>query len=284
MVSFDTVKDPRPSLLSIPREVRDEIYGYIADFNCESPAGFTDYIIQEDFKSFPNNTVPITIHQPRPPWLLLGLCSRQLHDEISQFISKKADRKPGMTIDDTPGYELTFRIDAGNFGKYIGSRLSLSWIKVPTLPIRYSKCIRLNFLGASAVSLHNVYPDGNHGHALLRCLANFFAYGASFPSENAAARPPVWVEELRIIMTNSDSTNGYKPGYPQEQFDKVLGSVVLAGLLYGKVGRICLLQAGTIDGGEKLVHQWDIWEYKNIAKPMQRWKDDGWIYPDDTES
>ncbi|KAL8718566.1 MAG: hypothetical protein Q9225_004313 [Loekoesia sp. 1 TL-2023] len=259
-------------LLSLPPEVRDQIYDAILDL--DAPPTDPKYVGYKQIEKGFTCRLHLPTRAPQASSATLLSCNRQLHNELSQAISRRAcsASKTGLT------YSLDLLVEGADRRKDEYEHLSPTWTKMPALPIKYAKSIHVNFKVQNYPGLifWGAGGPGQTTQSLMNLLSRFFAYGPTFDEDSTIPTPPDFVEELIIeVLLVEDPQNGILDHH--ERRSKVVGGLLLldlvvhSGLLAGKLGKISIC----VDGAIK--KQWVVTEEANVEKTAKEWSCYGWI-------
>ncbi|KAL8750025.1 MAG: hypothetical protein Q9184_006583 [Pyrenodesmia sp. 2 TL-2023] len=281
MASSNEAQDTPPPILSLPREIRDEIYACVFDLTITPPDSLDDYRQTREDVNFFNYKkrcfIDFAIAPPRPSWMLLASCNRQLRHEILTFVRKKTTMTSPVEVRDSLVYELDFHLVIGLRDSDLGSnnpRIFLNWTMISALPILYAKSIQINLTGEGYHDGDEPWGVGLPFRVLTSCLYKLFAHGASF-TRQSATRLPIRVEELRIVLGDccfGEEMDG--PAVAICELRTALSTLVYGGSLCSRVGVVTLLHYG------ELRERWVLSDFKGSSKDPQRhfniigWTDD----------
>lgn len=275
MASSNEAPSGPAHMLSLPRELRDEIYAYVFDLTITAPDSLDDYRQTREDVSLTKDGKPsfidFKIAPPQPSWMLLGSCNRQVHQEILSFIHKRTTWSLPADISEDLVYELGFHLDAGLQNADPGSiipRIFLNWTTIPALPILYAKSIRINITGEGYHALRK--PWGVPLKGLYRCLYNLFAHGASFAMQSET-RLPIRVEELRVDLYDCFlEEERDEHDLAIRQLRRVLRALVYGGSLRSRVGVATLLHYGVLQ------ERWVVSDFRHPYIQAERFGTLGW--------
>ncbi|KAL8748953.1 MAG: hypothetical protein Q9184_007009 [Pyrenodesmia sp. 2 TL-2023] len=266
-------KRTRPHLLSLPLEIREQIYDHVLDLNVSC---FDTQTIQEHYALF----IPRRI--PRASAAAVLRCNRQIYMELSQRLASRVapTSRNGLT------YELKVVLEGTKPNPYHGIRIYPTWTKIPMLPISYAKCLYVYLQGRAYGNSNRHFDfEGDRGlgqstQDLLNLLARFFAYGATFNADKPMLRPQ-YVEELvvdvlpvEVLHLHAEHDRDGPINNPDREMRESLGfldMVAKSGLLFGRLGRI----SAYVDG--KYKQQWKVIHQEITEDIVKEWNRYGWI-------
>ncbi|MCJ1436297.1 hypothetical protein MMC27_005675 [Xylographa pallens] len=239
---------PRPCLLQLPREIRNEIYQYLLDSADEPPRNAAEAFrdrqfpikhprfVDPHFANMQMALLPRIIYQTTLPLIgyraCLGLsrANKQLHNEIHQLTAFRAAHP-----------EASYKIDI-----IVDRRYYPTWTSLPTSPHH----VRHLEVDLRIFSTKNWPGDGGPGRFLqdlLRLLTRFLRNGPCF-TRKERVRPDIKVESITVHAIDCVDSKA-KAARWEPSFDDVcrrlrfwIGRLTSSGALWQRVGvvRLCL--------------------------------------------
>ena len=270
-VNLPNESEPSPTLLSIPREIRDQIYIaflQLPDLPPKSPTSVEERI------AMPQNggrDKCIFIRSPRHPVPAcdsLLECNKQIRNEVLDIL------RSGST-------DLDYALDIMSKG----DRLWPTWTLFPCLPTRIANLnVHLRIFQNKSYG-GTFWGDGGPGSIftpLFQLLNGFFHHGPGF-SYKKQTIPDVHVKMLRLTISHAVEQDQGEAAPPPKVWKRVFHSVVSnlymvahAGALTGKVDKLMVLSGDR----EKEVHGGD---HELSRETAQYWADYGYVWGPDPE-
>ena len=241
-----------PTLLSLPLELREQIYESFIFATDEAPllnkrglrnlhfrAGFAarwlPMFTPECWRVFDNS-----IEELFPASTILQLCCRQIHDEVHRLLCRLRN-----------SLNITYELDLKFCTKYAFPQVT--WTSIPT-PVKHLRRVIVH-LSADERS----FKTGNGGvthdfYVLIHLLANFLQAGPSFRKNDLKRAQVPFLDEIVVNFT--------PPDVPPERFDNRnfnhFGMIVYwflsSGVMHGLLGRtVVVLSSDAASAAERCI-------------------------------
>lgn len=247
----------RTHLLSLPKEIRDQIYEAFLDL--EVPLTLSTSATLKKLSS----CLFIPERIPRPLSAALLNCNRQLRSEVSHALSRRSS---------------TYSLDLLLL-KLVNMdprrQIIPEWTSIPALPIIRAKCFHIRLQAKQWIRYHRERSDCIDAEymTLFHLINRLFAYGPTF--DNSGSPAPIFIEELEVKVMPKAGIPGGIVGYYERKSSEVASrfkrplDLAARSPLEGKLGRITLRLGGEV------IRQWSVKEDKGISR--EQWERYGWV-------
>ena len=242
----------RASLLGLPRELRDQIYGHVLMTKLKITFSKSGGMFER---------ATFTLSEPGRfslPWVNLSLACKTCHHDLQDYVEDNKKRRSGPA-DDLRTYVMDITFNQGDLEV-------ITWRHLPCTPAQ-AKIIIVNAKAPEQTSFGGDGGPGQPAYSLWYLLNNTLHYGPRM--QHPALPEHMHVQELRMQL---HQRNGNSHGRQTRAFEYIyswMHTLLWPGFLFGYVDRLYVsIKQHTKElvvqsrGDCSVPHEWVRWGFK----------------------